>query len=219
MNTKLNNDIKVALVDDHVVMRAALAGFISGAVGYNVHFEAGSKQELMAKLKWDEKPDVILMDYSLGNDVGSDCIAQIRQDLGEDIAIIGLSMHQESLIVQEMIEAGANGYLFKGTDTQEMLRAISEVTENGFYINKFTRSMVFGRVASNEDLDKVKLSDIEKDIIKLVCQQFTNEVIADKLDLSPNTVNTYRKRILKKIDCKNTAGLVVFAIKHKIYDI
>jgi len=212
-------DKKIALVDDHTIMRSALGGFLNGASGYVVHFEAGSKEELLAKLQWEQKPEVILMDYGLGKDVGSDCISEVRKTYGEDIGIIGLSMHQDPLIIQEMITAGANGYLFKGTDTKEMLVAIDNVIDHGFYINKFTRSMVFGRSTGEDSNNSIKLNEVECNIIRLICEEKGNDVIAETLELSPNTVHTYRKRILKKAQCKNTAGLVVFAIRHKIFEI
>jgi two-component system invasion response regulator UvrY len=136
--------IKIALVDDHNVMRTALAGFLNNVNDFEVLFEAGNKAEFESKLAWEEKPDIILMDYAIGDDVGPDCIKIAREVLGDSVGIIGLSMHKEPRIVSEVIDSGANGYLFKGTDTNEIIKSIREVKINGFYINEFTKRMVFG---------------------------------------------------------------------------
>ena len=212
--------IKIALVDDHNVMRTALAGFLNNVNDFSILFEAASKTEFESKIAWEEKPDIILMDYAIGEDVGPDCIKIAREALGDAIGIIGLSMHKEARIVSEVIDSGANGYLFKGTDTNEIIQSIREVYANGFYINEFTKRMVFGNqgVSSNKSPSEA-LTDLEEGIIRGICNQQTNDQIAVDLNMSPNTIHTYRKKILKKTECKNTAGLVVFASRKNIYSV
>lgn len=213
----MSKKIQIALVDDHTVMRSALAGFLKGVEEFEVLFEATDKDEFYGKLTWEEKPDIILMDYGLGNDDGSTCIKYLRKNYGYDIGVLALSMHQEVRIVKEMIDAGANGYLFKGSDTDEIIRAIREVFKNGFYINKYTKDLVFGNKSATVIQDEDGLTDLENEIIKCVCAQMNNEQIAAKLNFTLSTISTYRKKILKKIGCINTAGLVVFAVKNKIF--
>ncbi|MFT4876147.1 MAG: DNA-binding NarL/FixJ family response regulator [Bacteroidia bacterium] len=213
----MSKNIQIALVDDHTVMRSALAGFLKGVKGFSVLFEAADKDEFFGKLTWEEKPDVILMDYGLGNDDGSTCIKYLRKNYGYDIGVLALSMHQEVRIVREMIDAGANGYLFKGLDTDEIIKAIKDVFENGFHINKYTKNLVFGNRSATVIQDEYGLTDLENEIIKCICAQMNNEQIASKLDFTLSTISTYRKKILKKTGCINTAGLVVFAVKNKIF--
>jgi DNA-binding NarL/FixJ family response regulator len=213
----VSKNIQIALVDDHTVMRSALAGFLKGVKGFSVLFEAADKDEFFGKLTWEEKPDVILMDYGLGNDDGSTCIKYLRKNYGYDIGVLALSMHQEVRIVREMIDAGANGYLFKGLDTDEIIKAIKDVFENGFHINKYTKNLVFGNRSETVIQDEYGLTDLENEIIKCICAQMNNEQIASKLDFTLSTISTYRKKILKKTGCINTAGLVVFAVKNKIF--
>ena len=213
----MSKNIQIALVDDHTVMRSALAGFLKGVKGFSVLFEAADKDEFFGKLTWEEKPDVILMDYGLGNDDGSTCIKYLRKNYGYDIGVLALSMHQEVRIVREMIDAGANGYLFKGLDTDEIIKAIKDVFENGFHINKYTKNLVFGNRSETVIQDEYGLTDLENEIIKCICAQMNNEQIASKLDFTLSTISTYRKKILKKTGCINTAGLVVFAVKNKIF--
>ena len=187
----MSKNIQIALVDDHTVMRSALAGFLKGVKGFSVLFEAADKDEFFGKLTWEEKPDVILMDYGLGNDDGSTCIKYLRKNYGYDIGVLALSMHQEVRIVREMIDAGANGYLFKGLDTDEIIKAIKDVFENGFHINKYTKNLVFGNRSETVIQDEYGLTDLENEIIKCICAQMNNEQIASKLDFTLSTISTY----------------------------
>ena len=194
----MSKNIQIALVDDHTVMRSALAGFLKGVKGFSVLFEAADKDEFFGKLTWEEKPDVILMDYGLGNDDGSTCIKYLRKNYGYDIGVLALSMHQEVRIVREMIDAGANGYLFKGLDTDEIIKAIKDVFENGFHINKYTKNLVFGNRSETVIQDEYGLTDLENEIIKCICAQMNNEQIASKLDFTLSTISTYRKKNSQK---------------------
>lgn len=211
--------IKIALVDDFNVMRTALANFMDGVDDFEVVFEAETKEEFISKMKWEKKPNVIIMDYNLGEDSGVDCIKHVREDYGEDIHIIGLSMYKDLYVVSEILNAGANGFLFKGCSTQEIIDGIRDVFKNGFTVNKYTASLVFRKKTNEEEVLLKLLNNVEIQIIKHICLQETNEQMATKLNLSLHTVNTYRKKILKKLKCKNTAGLVLFAVKNGIYHI
>lgn len=216
----MTNPIQIALVDDFNLMRNALADFIDGNDDFNVIFQAESKDDFISKMQWDEKPEVILMDYNLGENLGVDCIKYVRDNFGDDIYILGLSMYKDLYVVSEMLDAGANGFLFKGCNTNEIIDSIKEVYKNGFTINQYTASLVFGKRSKGAGEDEVKkLNEVEQNIVKHICMQETNDEIADQLNLSTHTVNTYRKKILKKLKCKNTAGLVLFAVKNGLYQI
>ncbi|MFT6111829.1 MAG: DNA-binding NarL/FixJ family response regulator [Bacteroidia bacterium] len=210
--------IKIALVDDHKVMRSALANYLKGVPGFKVLFDVGTLSDMQSRLNWDDKPDVLLMDYSMKNEKGPDGIIYIRETLGDEMSILGLSMHQDPRIVNEVIESGANGYLFKGIDIDEMEHAIRSVHLNGFYINEFTKSMVNGEYYTKRHQNAADmLTSTEKSIIVGICKEESSEDIGAKLNLTLNTIKTYRKKILRKIGAKNTAGVVVYAIRHDIY--
>mgnify|MGYP000156222732 CR=1 FL=1 len=216
----MTKKIKIALVDDFNVMRTALANFMDGVDDFEVVFQAETKEEFISKMEWENKPNVIIMDYNLGEDSGVDCIKHVREEYGDDIYIIGLSMYKDLYVVSEILNAGANGFLFKGCSTQEIIDGIRDVCENGFTVNKYTSSLVFGKKTNEEEEDLFKqLNDTEKQIIKHICLQETNEQMARELNLSLHTVNSYRKLILKKLKCKNSAGLVLFAVKNGIFHI
>ncbi len=130
--------IKIALVDDFNLMRTALADYIDGVDDFEVIFQAETKEEFMSKMTWEIKPDVVLMDYNLGENNGTECIRHVRLEYGEDIHILGLSMYKDLYVVGDMLNAGANGFLFKGCSTEEIIESIREVNENGFSVNKYT---------------------------------------------------------------------------------
>lgn len=181
-------------------------------------FDVGTLSEMRNRLNCEDKSDVLLMDYSLNNEKGSDGIIYIRKTLGDEISILGLSMHQDLRIVSEIIESGANGYLFKGIDIDEMEHAIRSVQLNGFYINELTK----GTIQGNHHVKRYQkvideLTSTEKSIIIGICKEEASEDIGVKLKLSLNTIKAYRKKILRKTGAKNTAGVEVYAIKHDIY--
>ena len=199
-------------------MRSALANYLKDVPGFKVLFDVGTLSDMQCRLNWDDKPDVLLMDYSMKNEKGPDGIIYIRETLGDEMSILGLSMHQDPRIVNEVIESGANGYLFKGIDIDEMERAIRSVHLNGFYINEFTKSIVRGEHYAKRPQNVVDmLTSTEKSIIVGICKEESSEDIGTKLNLTLNTIKTYRKKILRKIGAKNTAGVVVYAIRHDIY--
>ena len=138
-----------------------------------------------------------------------------------DARIIALSMFDEENLVVDMLEAGAKGYLLKNADKQEILEAIATVSENNSYYCRLTSArlasmIVKSRFSDSKKTKPAEFSDREKDIIRLICQQDTAQQIADKLYLSKRTVEGYRTRILEKMNVKNTAGVVIYALKHQL---
>ena len=215
----MTRKIKIALVDDFNLMRTALADYINGVDEFEVIFQAETEEEFCSKMSWEIKPDVILMDYNLGDKNGTDCIKHVRDKYGEEIHILGLSMYKDLYVIGDMLNAGANGFLFKGCSTEEIIEAIREVHKNGFSVNKYTAKLVFGKRTGEDMVLFEQLNETEIGIIKHICLQETNETIAGNLNLSTHTVNSYRKKILKKLNCRNTAGLVLFAVKNGIHHI
>lgn len=217
---------KIAIVDDHVLVSKAFKTLLESREGYNILFEARDISEMMNKLNWAEKPDVILMDYSLKNkEDGEEAIKLIRKELGDDIGILALSMHTEEGIIYKMIKAGANGYLPKDCEQNEIFIAIDSIFENGIFLSKYYSKAILNRIRNSDNQivcaenGFLSLNQTDIGIIIKICEEKSNEIIAEEMNLSFNTINTYRKRILKKTNSSNTAGLVVFAIKNGIYDL
>jgi DNA-binding NarL/FixJ family response regulator len=138
-----------------------------------------------------------------------------------DTKVIALSMFDEENLIVEMLEAGAKGYLLKNAHKDEIIEAIKSVYKNKNYYCAHTSALLAGMIVRSmfnpvKSDEPVVLNDRERTIIKMICQQKTAEEIADKIFLSKRTVEGYRTRILEKINAKNTAGVVIYALKNGI---
>lgn len=210
--------IELALADDHTLFRKALKGMLEEYDEFKVCLEAADGQELLDKLNKGTMCDVILMDIEMPNLNGAGAVKAIRKTFGDEPSVLALSMHKEFFLIQEMLESGANGFLPKEASPEELKTAIDTVLHHGFYLNpEISRHLFGGKYESEEEHEH--LSENELNIIKLICDQKTNKEIATALNLSPNTINSYRTRILEKLEVVNTAGLVIYAIKSGIYQI
>lgn len=138
-----------------------------------------------------------------------------------ELKIIALSMYEEEDLIVEMLETGARGYLLKNADKKEIMEAIMTVNEGNIFYCKHTTAhlaslIVKSKFDSRPKAPSTLFTDRERDIIRLICRQHTAQEIGDLLFLSKRTVEGYRTRILEKMDVKNTAGVVIFALKHSI---
>ena len=176
---------------------------------------AGELIQLVAELT----PDVVLTDIKMP---GMDGIMATRLLLQKhsNLKIIALSMFEEENLIVEMLEAGARGYLLKNADKKEILEAILTVYEGNIFYCKHTSARLASLIVKSKFVDPPKnktgamFTDRERDIVRLICRQHTAQEIGDRLFISKRTVEGYRTKILEKMDVKNTAGVVVFALRH-----
>lgn len=215
----MNNTIRVVIADDHEIFRDGLVLMLSKQDTITLAGQASDGQELL-RLVADTRPDLILTDIKMPR---LDGITATRMLLQQDpgLKIIALSMFEEENLIVEMLEAGAKGYLLKNADKQEILDAIYTVHEgNIFYCKHTTARLASLIVKSKFDPDKQRthflFTDREREIIHLICRQFTAQEIGEQLYLSKRTVEGYRTRILEKMNVKNAAGVVVYALKHNL---
>ncbi|MFD0998487.1 response regulator [Ohtaekwangia kribbensis] len=221
--------IRIGLIEDQLLFRKGMKAIIHEWTGMKVTLEASTGVEAVTLLKEAiEKPDVILLDLGLPTDKepalnGIDLTIHIRSAYPE-IKIIILSVHQHEDYISHLIEQGAHGYLVKDTDPEEVREAIHAVTIKGFYLNERTMYAIQNGL-SKKKKSKISLNDTtyltsrEKEILDLVCRQLTAEEIAEKLYISVKTVNGHRNNLLQKTGVRNTAGLVVFALKNNLVDV
>ncbi|MEL7338873.1 MAG: response regulator transcription factor, partial [Bacteroidota bacterium] len=137
--------------------------------------------------------------------------------------VLILSMHQDDQFIVHLLEQGAHGYLLKDTELEELENALESVQDNGFYFNDRTSRAMLSRLTRRQKIKPTfgqvdPLSERETEVLKLICEEFTTAEIADKLFLSPRTIEGYRNRLLEKTGAKNTAGLVVFAARQGYLD-
>ena len=209
--------IRLLIADDHEIFRDGLALMLAKQDNIELLGEAEDGRELIT-LAEQLQPDVILTDIKMPRMDGIEATRLLVQKL-PDVKVIALSMFDEENLIVDMLESGAKGYLLKNADKHEILEAINSVYQDKVFYCKSTSAklasmIVRSRFNPYKKHEPIIFSDREKEIIKLICQQFTAQEIGEKLFLSKRTVEGYRIKILEKMNVKNTAGVVVFALKH-----
>ncbi len=215
----MKHNISLVIADDHEIFRDGLVLMLSKQPSLNLVGQAGDGKELI-ELVIKHKPDVAITDIKMPYMDGVEATRYLTQHY-PSCKIIALSMFNEENLIVDMLEAGAKGYLIKNADKQEILDAIQNVYEGNVYYCKHTTLNLASMIVKSKFNPSVKKEPIvfgerEKEIIKLICLQCTAQEIGDKLFISKRTVEGYRTRILEKINAKNTAGVVVYALKHNL---
>ena len=213
-------NINIVIADDHEIFLDGLALMLSKHPGFKVCGRASNGQQLQEIVN-REQPDIVLTDIRMPV---VDGIQSTKQILAAHPAmgVIALSMFDEENLIIEMLEAGAKGYLLKNAHKDEIVDAINSVYHNKNYYCAQTSFLLATMIVrsnkfnSNTQPVPIVLNDREKMIIQMICQQQTTQQIADKICLSKRTVEGYRVKILEKIQAKNTAGVVIFALKNNI---
>lgn len=213
-------NVKIALVDDHTLFRTGLRGLLSQRDDFEVVADFGSGEEFLAQLPMLDV-DVVFMDISMP---GMDGAETTRRALimRPELRIVTLSMYGDDHYYTLMMECGASGFLLKDSDIDEVYAAVDTTVAGDSYfssalLGSLTRKM--SRLATGVEEDDDALSEREIEILVEVCRGLSNQEIADKLFISKRTVDKHRANILEKTGCKNTANLVVYAIKNRLVEI
>jgi len=210
----MDDIVKIIIVDDHQIFRTGLGLILNGINNFKVIAEASRGAHLLEILK-DNKPDVIFMDIQLPDIDGIELTKRIKKKSPE-IKIIALTMFGEIEYFNKMIEAGANGFLLKKAENQELQDAIFAVMDDEYFFSKeFTNSPELNDVTRRSKI-KIRLTNRESEVLNLICEGYSTSEMADKLFLSAHTIEGHRKSIMQKTGAKNTASLVKFAITHNL---
>ena len=221
---KTMKSVTVAIADDQVLFRRGMSSIINTFEGVSVVIEADDGSMLLEALKAaPECPDVVLLDLSMPGLNGIETTKIIHRDY-PNIKIIILSVYSEERFVTHLMELGINAYLFKNVEPEEVERAIQTVIEKDFYFNEAFLNAMRNRVNNKKQrlllTENVPstLSARELEVLHLICKQKTTQDLAEELFISVRTVDGHRNKLLEKTDTRNSAGLVLFAIKHKLID-
>ena len=208
---------KIILVDDHSLFRNGLRGLLERCAACRVVGEAASGEEFLAMIDRVEA-DIVFMDFAMP---GLDGAQTTERALARhpELRIITLSMFGEESYYSRMVEAGAKGFLLKDSDIGDVLEAMDAVMAGGSYFSPQLLSSLTGRMRTRDDAPDEQLSAREREILVAVCQGLSNQEIADALFISKRTVDKHRANILEKTGCKNTASLVVYAIRNGIVEL
>jgi DNA-binding NarL/FixJ family response regulator len=213
--------IRYAIADDHKIFRKGIIAALADTPELKLVLEAENGKTLLEGLP-KNKPDVILLDLKMPEMDGIETAKEIRKKDGE-VKIIVISMYDEDKYVIHLMEIGANGYLLKNAEPEEIKTAIFTAYETGYYFNDFVNKALLKKIVHKSQIKpvfnkNVELTSREIEVLKLICQELTANEIANLIFLSPRTVEGIRTKLLEKIGVKNTAGLVMYAVKNKIIE-
>ncbi|MBS1762762.1 MAG: response regulator transcription factor [Bacteroidetes bacterium] len=213
--------IKLAIADDHKIFRKGVILSMRSYTNMKFVMEADNGQELIDKIP-EAMPDVILCDLKMPVKDGIDTTKIITRDY-PNIRVIILTMFEDERFVGHLMDCGAAGYLLKNTDPSEIKRAIMDVVRTGFYLNPFVNKVLIKKNYSKQKFNpnlssEVVLSDKEKEVLTLVCMEFTASEIAAKMNISPRTVEATKDRLMERFGVKNSVGLVFYAMKNQLID-
>ena len=211
----MEKEIKVVLVDDHALFRNGLRTLLDGHRGCRVVAEAGDGADFLASEE-ALKADVVFMDISMPT-LSGDTATAAALERNPNLKVICLSMYGDEKYYSMMVEAGAKGFLLKDSSIDEVFDAIDHVMAGEEYFCEEIMRVLSDAMRRNEMTDK--LSEREIDVLLEICRGLSTQEIADKLFLSKRTVDSHRANILEKTGSKNTASLVVYAIKHNLVEV
>jgi len=207
--------IKVAIADDHHLFRAGVRASLSGRKDIQMVGEAENGMQLLNLLK-HMRPDVILLDIQMPIMDGYATLPEIKK-LYPHIKVIMLSMINDASMITRMMEIGANSYLTKESDAETIYEAIKTCHEEEFYFNDLTNKALLNGLRNKKpvesDAHEANLTDKERKILKLMCEEKSTREIAEMVDISPRTVEAIRDKLKMKIGAKSMAGLVMYAMK------
>lgn len=215
----------IVLVDDHVIIRNGLKELIEKLGPYTVSQQFDDGSSFMAALpELSGKADLVIMDIRMDEMNGDEAMALLRERQPE-LPVLILTLSGDEELVIKLFRLGVRGYLSKSCNASEMRDALSEIFEKGYYHNDFlTYSLRHNTVPAKKSLqDEIlqQLSPRERDFLKWVCHEneFTYGQIADKMAVQPRTVDGYREAVFEKFGIRSKTGLVLFVLKHKLFDL
>lgn len=211
--------VKVVLVDDHKLFRNGLSTLLKAEKEIEITGEAENGKEF-CKLLQKTMPDVVLMDIEMPVMNGIEA-SHLAIQMYPDLKIVTLSMYGEEEYYLKMIEAGAKGFILKNSGIDEVVKAIKTVYNGGTF---FSQEVLYNVVKNIQEVKKdktpaIKLSNRENEILHLICKGFSNQEIAEELNISKRTVDKHRANILDKTNTHNTASLVMYAVENKLIEI
>ena len=215
----MSKNIKIILADDEELFRKGILFLLEREKNIEVIFEASNGLELIDYLKQnDNYPDIIMMDLKMPFLNGVEATKIIHKEFPV-VKIIALTSYNTKSFIANMIDVGASSYLVKSASPKSMISTINEVYKKGFYYDEIVLEVIQDDILSKSTknrFDKDYLTNREKEVLELICQQYSTNEISQKLFISSRTVEGHRNNLLLKTESKNIAGLVVYAIQNKI---
>lgn len=212
----MNETIQIIVADDHRLVREGIVRILNDHPEFTVIAEAENGKQAIEKCEIFN-PDVLLLDLDMPVLNGLDAVPLLKKQFPE-LRIGILTMHEEKLLIEKMIKLGVHGYLYKSSEPGELLEGVTKIAAGRtFYTSAVTENLVksdtlFQNTSYDQTLLLAQLSDREKEILTLIAQGMSNTEIGEALSISHRTVDSHRQNLLKKLEVKNLAGLIRFAI-------
>jgi len=209
-------DIKIAIAEDHTILRNTLSEMLENEDGMKVLFNSPNGKELVDKLA-SENADIVILDLNMPIMDGREAMVIIKRNY-PDTKVIILSMYHTQHHIEKNLTKGANGFLNKGCDYKTLVRAIKEVHETGYFMNEFVTPKLLEKVATKKALQESKtytepFTNREIEILELICSQSSNEEIESKLSISHRLIKSHKLNIFRKSGTNTDEELIQFAIK------
>ncbi len=213
--------IRLAIADDQLLFLKGLKLLIKSFEEIELIIEAHNGQELLDAIE-KQQPDVVLTDLRMPILDGLEATEKIKAQY-PDIKVILLSMYDDERLINHMMKVGANGYLLKNEEPEVLRKAIHAVVEKEFFFTEYvSKALLKGVQRKSKEVRPWKANDTlnvtkrEMEVLQLLCKQYTSSEIADELVISIRTVENHRKHLIEKTGVKNTAGLIIFAIRNQL---
>jgi two-component system invasion response regulator UvrY len=212
--------IKIALADDHVLLRNGLANLIRD-YGYEVVCEADDGRQLTEKIKGGAEPDIVLMDINMPHMDGYAATAWLRSERPQ-CKVLALSMYDDEAAIIRMLKSGARGYILKDSDPAELRQALIALQKGDFYQTELVTGKLLHALQRSDaepsglSIQGPVLTGKEREFLRLAGTEMTYKEIADRMGLSPRTIDGYRDDLFEKLQVKSRVGLVLFAIRNGI---
>jgi DNA-binding NarL/FixJ family response regulator len=216
---KKDTIIKIAMADDHLLLRDALATLINAFDNCRVIHQSGTGKELIENISSGGIPDVILLDLNMPGMNGFETATWLQKNV-PNVHVLMLTMYDSELSLIRLLQAGVKGFLKKDIHPSELKFAIQSVMQSGYYYSNHTTGKLVNLFRNNGEgissLQKAILSDQEVEFLKLVCSDMTYKEIAQQMKLNPRSIDTLRDQMFIKLDVRSRVGLALVAIRHGV---
>ena len=208
----------VVVVDDHTLLSQAIEGMVNTFDKFKVLYTCKNGKEVADKFSESPRniPDIVLMDVNMPIMNGIETTEWIVEHHPK-VHVMALSVEDANNTILKMLKAGAVGYLLKDTQKEVLERALLEMMDNGFYHTRNVTTLLLDSVSGRNEKNNIHFKDNEMKFMKLACSELTYKEIAEKMFLSPKTIDGYRDSLFTKLNVRNRVGLVIYAVKNKIY--
>ena len=212
----------IVLTDDHSLLRNGLAELVKSQ-GHTVLFEADNGKDFIGKLNTKSLPHLVLMDINMPEMDGFETTQWLKQHY-PGVLVLALSMYDNETSIIRMLKCGAKGYILKDSEPAELKTAIDNLLSKGFYYSDLVSGKLMHAINKMDDetddlKNLVPLNERETTFLKYTCTELTYREIADKMFVSPRTIDGYRDALFEKLKLKTRVGLVMYAIKNGIVNV